>query len=151
MSRVSYFKNVSPSVGLDATQNQMLVTLSGQIATKADTSDVMAGFAQKVSTYVFDAALSTKADKTELNFGLLALDEAKAEKTALTSGLALKLDLSVADTALTLLSNTKADKTAITARISNEAVFYESVKNSIALHDAAGVELNYVALGLVPA
>ena len=34
MSRVSYFKNVNPSVGLDATQNQMLVTLSGQIATK---------------------------------------------------------------------------------------------------------------------
>ena len=151
MSRVSYFKNVSPSVGLDATQNQMLVTLSGQIAQKADTSDVIAGFAQKVSTYVFDAALSTKADKTELNFGLLALEEAKAEKTELASGLALKIDFSVANAGMTLLSNTKVEKTAFATRSVNEAVFYESVKNSIALHDANGVELDYVALGLVPA
>ena len=118
MSRLAYFKNVNPSVGLDATQNQMLNSLSGQIATKADSSTVTAGLAQKADS----SAVSTVAT---------ALAQ---EVTDRTNADALKLATSVYN-----------------ARIVNEAVFFDSVANSIVLQDANGAELDYVALGLVPA
>ena len=46
---------------------------------------------------------------------------------------------------------TKLASSVYDARIVNEAVFFDSVKNSIVFNDAAGVELDYAALGLVPA
>ena len=176
MSRVAYFKNVNPTVGLDATQNQMLNTLSGQIATKASQADLTSGLAQKadssavtyqidavntslaskVSTADFNSIVNLKASQADLTSGLAL----KADSTTVDSALALKADTSVVDSALA----TKADKTTVglslaskldtsvhNARVVNEAVFFDSVANSITLLDANGVELNYVSLGLVPA
>jgi hypothetical protein len=142
MSRLAYFKNVNPSVGLDATQNQMLNTLSGQIATKADSSDLTAGLAQKADSSAVTYALSAKADVSTVN-----------------SALSLKADSSAVSTVATALAQEVTDRTnavasklatsVYDARIVNEAVFFDSVSNSILLQDANGAELNYVALGLV--
>ena len=130
MSRLAYFKNVTPSVGLDATQNQMLNSLSGLIATKAEQADLTSGLAGKADSSAVTFALSSKADTSAVTSSLAL----KADTSAVTSGLASKVNTSVYD-----------------ARIVNEAVFFDSVANSIVLQDASGVELNYVALGLVPA
>ena len=142
MSRLAYFKNVNPSVGLDATQNQMLNSLSGQIATKADTTALTAGLAQKADSSAVTYALSAKADVSTVNSALAGKADSSAISTLSTSlaqevidrqaAVALKLATSVYD-----------------ARIVNEAVFFDSVSNSILLQDANGAELNYVALGLV--
>ena len=142
MSRLAYFKNVNPSVGLDATQNQMLNSLSGQIATKADATALTAGLAQKADSSAVTYALSAKADVSTVNSALAGKADSSAISTLSTSlaqevidrqaAVALKLATSVFD-----------------ARIVNEAVFFDSVSNSILLQDANGAELNYVALGLV--
>ena len=142
MSRLAYFKNVNPSVGLDATQNQMLNSLSGQIATKADATALTAGLAQKADSSAVTYALSAKADVSTVNSALAGKADSSAISTLSTSlaqevidrqaAVALKLATSVYD-----------------ARIVNEAVFFDSVSNSILLQDANGAELNYVALGLV--
>ena len=160
MSRVSYFKNVSPSVGLDATQNQMLNTLSGQIATKADTSDVIAGLAQKADSSAVTFALSAKAETSVVNSALSLKADASTVST-ISTALAqevidrqaadvLKANQSALDTANTAIAS-KVATSVYNSRIVNEAVFYDSVANSIVFNDAAGVELNYVALGLIPA
>ena len=143
-TRLAYFKNVSPTVGLDATQNQMLNTLSGQIATKADASALTSGLAQKADSSAVTYALSAKADTSVVNSALALKADSSAISTLSTSlaqevterqnAVALKLATSVYD-----------------ARVVNEAVFFDSVSNSIVLQDVNGAELNYVALGLVPA
>ena len=160
MSRVSYFKNVNPSVGLDATQNQMLVTLSGQIATKAEASDVTAGLAQKADSSAVTFALSAKAETSVVNSALALKADASTVST-ISTALAqevidrqaadvLKANQSALDTANTAIAS-KVASSVYNARVVNEAVFFDSVANSIVLQDAQGVELNYVALGLVPA
>jgi hypothetical protein len=130
MSRVSYFKNVSPSVGLDATQNQMLNTLSGQIASKADLTALTSGLAQKADISALNSGLALKANCTDLDIIVSSLDQSIIDAQ---NAIDTKLNISVYD-----------------ARVVNEAVFFDSVANSIVLQDASGVELNYVALGLVP-
>ena len=155
MSRLAYFKNVTPSVGLDATQNQMLNSLSGLIASKAEQADLTSGLAQKADSTALTYALSSKADTSAVNSALAS----KADTSSVNSALADKADISVVNSALA----DKADKTTVgislasklatsvyDARVVNEAVFFDSVSNSIVLQDASGVELNYVALGLVP-
>ena len=142
MSRLAYFKNVNPSVGLDATQNQMLNTLSGQIATKADATALTAGLAQKADSSAVTYALSAKADVSTVNSALAGKADSSAISTLSTS-LAQEVIDRQAAVALKLAT------TVYDARIVNEAVFFDSVSNSILLQDANGAELNYVALGLV--
>ena len=185
MSRLAYFKNVTPSVGLDATQNQMLNTLSGQIATKADASALTSGLAQKADSSAVTYALSVKADTSVVNSALALKADSSAVSTLSTAlgqevvarqnADALKADQVFVDGAIGNLitsieavqqtdtglaqsidnvsSNllSKLDTSVFDARVVNEAVFFDSVSNSIVLQDANGTELNYVALGLVPA
>ena len=142
MSRLAYFKNVNPSVGLDATQNQMLNSLSGQIATKADTTALTAGLAQKADSSAVTYALSAKADVSTVNSALAGKADTSAVSTVAT---ALAQEVIDRQAAVAL----KLATTVYDARIVNEAVFFDSVSNSILLQDANGAELNYVALGLV--
>ena len=173
MSRVSYFKNVNPTIGLDATQNQMLNTLQGQIATKAEASALTSGLAQKADSSAVSYSLASKADASVVS--TLSADlasEVADRKTAIADevsardGAVVALGLAV-DAQLATKTNigavqdkfnqvngviaTKLASSIYDARIVNEAVFFDSVKNSIVFNDAAGVELDYAALGLVPA
>ena len=142
-ARIAYFKNVNQSV-VDASQNETLNTLINQVASKADASALTSGLAQK-------------ADSSAVTYGLAL----KADSSAVTSALALKADSSAVSTVATALAQEVTDRTnadalklatsVYNARIVNEAVFFDSVANSIVLQDANGAELNYVALGLVPA
>jgi hypothetical protein len=177
MSRVSYFKNVNPTIGLDATQNQMLNTLQGQIASKAEASALTSGLAQKADSSAVTYALSSKADAsavTSLSANLaseviaregavsdlsvavddkLALKAVKATVDASVSALGQLITATSDSLTVSIdnLANTKLATSVYDARIVNEAVFFDSVKNSIVFNDAAGVELDYAALGLVPA
>ena len=177
MSRTAYFKNVNPTVGLDASQNQMLVTLSGQIATKAEQADLTSGLANKADSSAVTYALSSKADVsavTSLSANLaseviaregavsdlsvavddkLALKAVKATVDASVSALGQLITATSDSLTVSIdnLANTKLATSVYDARIVNEAVFFDSVKNSIVFNDAAGVELDYAALGLVPA
>lgn len=142
-ARIAYFKNVNQSV-VDASQNETLNTLINQVASKADASALTSGLAQK-------------ADSSAVTYGLAL----KADSSAVTSALALKADSSAVSTVATALAQEVTDRTnadalklatsVYNARIVNEAVFFDSVANSIVLQDVNGAELNYVALGLVPA
>ena len=160
MSRLAYFKNVNPTIGLDATQNQMLNTLSGQIATKADTSALTAGLALKADSTDLTFALSAKAETSVVNSALALKADASTVST-ISTALAqevidrqaadvLKANQSALDTANTAIAS-KVATSVYNARVVNEAVFFDSVANSIVLLDSNNVELNYVALGLVPA
>jgi hypothetical protein len=85
----------------------------------------------------------------------------QADASTVTTALALKADSSAVSTVATALAQEVTDRTnavalklatsVYDARVVNEAVFFDSVANSIVLQDANGTELNYVALGLVPA
>ena len=165
MSRVSYFKNVNPTIGLDATQNQMLNTLSGQIASKAEASALTSGLAQKADSSAVSYSLASKADAavvSTLSADLASevadrksaiADEVSARDGAVVAlGLAVdvKLDTkagvgAVQDkfTQVNGVIATKLASSVYNARIVNEAVFFDSVKNSIVFNDAAGVELDY--------
>ena len=155
MSRLAYFKNVNPTVGLDATQNQMLNTLSGQIDT------LTSGLALKADASALTSGLTLKADASALTSEINTRQSGDSYLSGRISD--LNTDLGGQSTRVGIVENTllaKADKTAVglkldtsvhTARVVNEAVFFDSVANSIVLQDANGVELNYVALGLVPA
>ena len=175
MSRIAYFKNVNPTFGLDASQNQMLVTLKGQIATKAEQADLTAGLANKADSSAVTYALSSKADASAVtslsadlasevgarDSAIVALSVAVDEKLALkavkatvdASVAALSQSIVATSDSLTVsidnLSNTKLASSVYDARIVNEAVFFDSVKNSLFLADASGNEIDYVTLGLV--
>lgn len=168
-SRLSYFKNVNPTIGLDFDQNQMLNSLSGLIATKAAQADLVSGLAAKADASTVAVSLAAKADKTYVD----SQDALKAAITYVDSQDALKADAAATATALSAkasqntvdaLTNTvltKADKTYVdsqdatklavsvhNSRVANEAVFFDAVKNSIYLADASGVEIDYTTLGL---
>ena len=162
MSRVAYFKNVNPTVGLDASQNQMLNTLQGQIATKAEQADLTAGLAQKADSSSMTFALSSKADvstvstlSADLASEVVARESAVSDlSVAVDAKLATKTNIGAVQDKFAQVEGVIATKLATSvydARIVNEAVFFDSVKNSIVFNDAAGVELDYAALGLVPA
>ena len=170
MSRVAYFKNVSPTVGLDATQNQMLNTLQGQIASKAEQADLVNGLSGKASNESLIYQLSSKADTSVVNASLTSIKDSLTNETSqrLAADTGLTLSIANANTAIqdtkNDLNRMSADVTNVisglswtvdlsvyNARIVNEAVFFDSIANSIVLQDVNGAELNYVALGLVPA
>ena len=162
MSRVAYFKNVNPTVGLDASQNQMLNTLQGQIATKAEQADLTAGLAQKADSSSMTFALSAKADvsavstlSADLASEVVARESAVSDlSVAVDAKLDTKAGAGAVQTQFSQVNGVIATKLATSvydARVVNEAVFFDSVANSIVLNDASGVELNYIALGLVPA
>jgi hypothetical protein len=139
MSRIAYFKNVNPTVGLDATQNQMLNTLQGQIATKAEQAALTAvddKVALKADSTAVDAGLALKASQNDFS---VFLNQTVATLTAQNNNI---------NNILGVALPSKLNKSVHDARIINEAGFFDSVKNSILLNDAAGNELNYVALGL---
>ena len=160
MSRTAYFKNVNPTVGLDASQNQMLVTLSGQIATKAEQADLTAGLANKADSSAVTYALSSKADAsavTSLSADLAsevgAREGAVSDlSVAVDAKLATKTNIGAVQDKFAQVEGVIATKLASSvydARIVNEAVFFDSVKNSLFLADASGNEIDYVTLGLV--
>ncbi len=165
MSRIAFFKNVNQAL-VDSSQNDLLNTLIGQISTKATQADLVSGLAQKADSSSVTYALSTKADTSyvsssvsNLNGSIQQLGSTLNGNLAsisnnLNSQISLKADSSAvisADDALTAMVNTKLAKSVYDARIVSEAVFYDSVSNSIVFNDANGVEINYVALGLLHA
>ena len=149
MSRTAYFKNVNPTVGLDASQNQMLVTLSGQIATKAEQADLTAGLANKADSSAVTYALSSKADASAVTSLSANLASEVSARESAVSDLSVAVDDKLALKASVASVAAKLATSVYDARIVNEAVFFDSVKNSLFLADGAGVELDYVTLGLV--
>ena len=149
MSRTAYFKNVNPTVGLDASQNQMLVTLSGQIATKAEQADLTAGLANKADSSAVTYALSSKADASAVTSLSANLASEVSAREGAVSDLSVAVDDKLALKASVASVATKLATSVYDARVVNEAVFFDSVKNSLFLADGAGVELDYVTLGLV--
>ena len=149
MSRTAYFKNVNPTVGLDASQNQMLNTLSGQSATKAEQADLTAGLANKADSSAVTYALSSKADASVVTSLSADLASEVGARESAVSDLSVAVDDKLALKASVASVAAKLATSVYDARIVNEAVFFDSVKNSLFLADGAGVELDYVTLGLV--
>jgi hypothetical protein len=146
--RNAYFKNVNQSV-VDASQNETLNTLINQVASKAEQADLTSGLAQKADSSAVTYALSGKADVGSVT--TLASDlvsEVSAREGAIVT-LSASVDDKLALKASVASVATKLATSVYDARIVNEAVFYDSVKNSISLLDVNNVELDYVALGLV--
>lgn len=148
MSRIAYFKGINQTA-LDETQNALIGTIQGQYASLSTEVGTKAS-ASALSALSSDVA--TKATASALN-ALSVVVDAKAEASALTA-LSGVVDTKASASALTVVSNavnTKLPQSTYDARLASEAVFYESVQASIALVDESGVELDYVALGLVSA
>ena len=176
MSRIAYFKNALAQTDLDAGQTQLISTLTGQYATlsqtvaskadlsahsalsatvdsKASSQDLTAlnivvnGKASQSQVSAISETVDSKASSQSV-VDLTAIVTTKAPTSSLvslSSSVNDKLVLRAMATDLTTLENT------YNARIVNEAVFFGSVKESIHFADANGVELDYVALGLVVA
>ena len=149
MSRTAYFKNINPTFGLDASQNQMLVTLKGQIATKAEQADLTAGLANKADSSAVTYALSSKADASAVTSLSADLASEVSAREGAVSDLSVAVDDKLALKASVASVAAKLATSVYDARIVNEAVFFDSVKNSLFLADASGNEIDYVTLGLV--
>ncbi len=97
-SRLAYFKNVTPTLGLDATQNQMLVTLTGQMATKAEKTytDEQLALKANASTVTASVANLNSLIDTKVSSTQYSTDKSTIEASItvvgsdLSSGLALK-------------------------------------------------------------
>ncbi len=165
MSRIAFFKNALAQTALDASQSQLIQTIQGQYSTlsadvsaKASTQSVT-DLTNVVSGKANTSALNTLNDSVLLkaSAGVVAtlqnLVDTKASVdsvTAVNDAVLLRATQATVSNLSTIVDG-KVGQSVYDARVSNEAVFYGSVKESIHFVDANGVELNYTALGLVPA
>lgn len=165
MSRIAFFRNSVAQAGLDASQNQLINTLSGQYALLS--SEVLAkASAQSVTDLTND--VSGKASTAALNnltaqvllkassgtvADLQTLVNSKASSDSVTAVNDAVL-LRATQTTVANLSNVvdgKVGQSVYNSRIANEAIFFEAVNASISLQTPNNVDINYVALGLIPA
>ena len=158
-ARTAYFKNVSQAV-IDASQNDTLNTLINQLASKAEQADLTSGLANKADSSAVTYALSSKADASAVTSLSADLASEVSAREGAVSDLSVavdaKLDTKAGVGAVQDKFNqvngviaTKLASSVYDARIVNEAVFFDSVKNSLFLADASGNEIDYVTLGPV--
>lgn len=141
--------------------------LNGKINAKAASAYVDSQLSLKSNITYVDAQLTAKADASAMLQNLAA----KADKsyvdaqdgintasvvalTAVVGGKASSDDIIAVNAQITSINSSlgnKLDASVHAARVANEATFYESVKESMVFLDSNGNELDYVALGLVPA
>ena len=158
-SCTAYFKNVTQSV-IDASQNESLNTLINQIASKAEQSALVSGLANKADSSAVTYGLASKADASVVTSLSADLASEVSAREGVVSDLSVSVDAKLDTKAgvgavqdkfnqVNGVIATKLASSVYDARIVNEAVFFDSVKNSLFLADGAGVELDYVTLGLV--
>lgn len=164
MSRIAYFKGLNQT-GLDESQSALIQSIQGQYTTLS--SDVSAKASAQsvtdltsiVSGKASTSALSTLNDQVLLKASsgvvstlqdLVDTKASVASVTAVNDAVNLRASQAMV-TNLSTIVDGKVGQSVYDARVANEAVFFGSVKASIHLVDAGNVELNYVALGLVPA
>ena len=156
MSRVAYFKNVNPTVGLDASQNQMLNTLQGQIATKAEQADLTINYGSVGDVLMSNGSAGSMWSST-FNDDIMGLNNYVQELQSFFNNFQQCLflsDASGSEVDYNILVNGPAKSLSASSVLENEIIelksymnqvklFFSQFKESIYISDSSGVEINY--------